>query len=117
MLGALALGAVVTGAGALGLQRLRQRPSGSVREGSRPFEGLQGHKYVNLTTFRRSGEGVTTPVWFAVADDCIYITTPPQSGKMKRIGNNPRVVLTPCNAWGRPRGESVEGVGRSLKKG
>ena len=86
--------------------------SGGNSNSSQPFEGLEGHKYLNLTTFRRSGEAVSTPVWFALVDGCIYVCTDPDSGKMKRIRNNPRVLLTPCNPWGRPRGESVEGVAR-----
>ena len=33
---------------------------------------------------------------------------------MKRIRNDPRVILTPCNAWGRPRGESIAGLARAV---
>ena len=84
------------------------------RRGPQPFEALEGHRFINLRTFRRSGEGVDTPVWFALVDGRVYVTTPPESGKMKRIRNNSRVVMTPCNSRGKPRGESVEGLGRPL---
>jgi uncharacterized protein len=84
------------------------------RSGPRPFEYLEGHNYVSLTTFRRSGEAVPTTLWFALADGRLYATTPTDSGKMKRIRNDPRVILTPCNAWGRPRGESGEGLARII---
>lgn len=84
------------------------------RSGPQPFDALGGHRFINLRTYRRSGEGVDTPVWFALVDGRVYVTTPSQSGKMKRIRNNPRVVMTPCNSRGKPRGESVEGVGRPL---
>src|ERR687893_3235134 len=58
---------------------------------------------------RRGGEVVPMTLWFALADGRLYATTPPDSGKMKRVRNDPQVILTPCNAWDRPRGESVEG--------
>ena len=138
-LGWVGLGAVATGAatyGALALRSLavrrgkrsrlsaddsevgRLRVRQSVVEGQRyepgPFGDLEGHNYVSLTTFRKSGEPVPTPLWFALLDGVVYFTTDPRSGKMKRIGHDPRVTLTPCNAWGRPRGESIEGVARII---
>ena len=82
-----------------------------------PFEDLEGHEYMNLTTFRKSGEAVATPLWFALVDGRLYATTPPDSGKMKRIRNNPRVLLAPANFRGKPLGESVEGIGRILGDG
>jgi PPOX class probable F420-dependent enzyme len=77
-----------------------------------PFDVLRGHEYVRLTTFRSSGEPVHTPIWFARLDGRLYATTDPHSGKMKRIRNNERVVLTPCTPWNTPRGESVGAVAR-----
>ena len=80
-----------------------------------PFGPLAGHTYMSLTTFRESGEPVSTPVWFAIVDDRVYVGTDPESGKMKRIRNNPRVVLRTSDPWGRTRGESVEGIARPLE--
>lgn len=77
-----------------------------------PFDVLHAHEYVRLTTFRRSGEPVHTPIWFARLDGRLYATTDPHSGKMKRIRNNERVLLTPCTPWNTPRGESVGAVAR-----
>lgn len=79
-----------------------------------PFDSLKGYSYANLTTFRKSGEEVSTPVWFALYDGRLYVTTPPDSGKMKRIRNNPRVFLTPSDFRGTPKrgAGGVEGVGR-----
>jgi uncharacterized protein len=85
-----------------------------MNDATQPFDLLKGHKYINLTTFRKNGEAVPTTVWFALVDGRAYVTTSPQSGKMKRIRNNPRVMLTPSNAWGRTKGESVEGVARPI---
>ena len=53
-------------------------------------EELEGHNYVSLTTFRRGGEVVPTTLWFALADGRLYATTPPDSGKMKRVRNDRR---------------------------
>src|SRR5215210_6903940 len=56
--------------------------------GSEPsFEALRKRKYVNLTTFRKSGEAVDTTVWFALVDGRVYVQTGRDSGKVKRIRN------------------------------
>ena len=64
---------------------------------------LEGHRYMRLTTFRRSGKAVPTTVWFALVDGRAYVFTSANSGKAKRIRNNPRVTLTPSNFRGKPR--------------
>ena len=80
------------------------------------FAAFAGHKYLNLETFRKSGEGVRTPVWFA-ADPAanldssaakIYIYSTGDSGKAKRIRNNGRARIAPCDARGKLLGEWVE---------
>lgn len=109
---ALAVGLVSTGRF---LVRLVGMEGGERDEAGRPFGPLRGHTYVSLTTFRRSGEAVSTPVWFAIVGDRIYVGTDPASGKMKRIRDNPRVLLTVSNPWGGTRGESVEGIARPLE--
>ena len=98
----------------VGRLRVRELTVEEERSWPRPLEELEGHNYVSLTTFRRGGEVVPTTLWFALADGRLYATTPPGSGKMKRVRNDPQVILTPCNAWGRPRGESVEGLARGI---
>jgi PPOX class probable F420-dependent enzyme len=80
------------------------------------FAAFAGHKYLNLETFKKSGEGVKTPVWFAadpandLASDSarLYAYTIGNSGKVKRIRNNARVRIAPCNAGGKLLGEWVE---------
>src|SRR5215470_15122623 len=57
---------------------------------------FQGQKYLSLTSFRKSGVPVRTPVWFAEAEGKLYLFTNPKSGKAKRIRNNPRVLIAPC---------------------
>ncbi len=75
--------------------------------GDSPFPHLRGHSYADLVTFRKSGVGVHTPVWFAEDDGRLYVMTRSDSGKMKRIRNNPRVELAPCTMRGRPLGPTV----------
>lgn len=68
-----------------------------------------GAKYVSLETFRRSGEGVRTPVWFVAGECCIYVVTSADSGKARRIGANPSVRLAECSLRGAIRGEWEDG--------
>ncbi|NJK80013.1 MAG: PPOX class F420-dependent oxidoreductase [Chloroflexaceae bacterium] len=78
------------------------------------FPNLAGHQYANLTTFRKNGNGVTTPVWFAVEGNKLYIFTDASTGKVKRLRNNTRVVLEPSTARGKPLGPSAPGTVRFL---
>ncbi len=66
-----------------------------------------GEKYLNLETFRTSGEAVRTPVWFAQSNDTLYIRTSEDTGKYKRIRNNNRVRIAPCDMRGKVKGEWV----------
>ncbi len=79
-----------------------------------PFPTLAGHKNVNLTTLRRGGEAVVTPVWFVVLDGLLYVRTGAASGKVKRIRNNPRVLLAPATVRGRPVGSNTGARARVL---
>jgi uncharacterized protein len=58
---------------------------------------------VLLTTFRTTGVGVPTAVWVGIDGDSLIVTTQGQAGKVKRIRNNGRVELTPCDRGGTPR--------------
>ncbi|MEV8540474.1 PPOX class F420-dependent oxidoreductase [Streptomyces sp. NPDC051572] len=60
--------------------------------------GKGGH--VSLTTFRRNGQAVPTPVGGLAQDGALYVLTPPETGKVKRIRNNPQVTIAPCNMKG-----------------
>jgi uncharacterized protein len=64
-------------------------------------------KYLNLETYRKTGVPVATPVWFAEANGTFYIYTLAHAGKVKRIRNNPKVRIVPCDARGHPTGEWV----------
>lgn len=79
---------------------------------SNPFGALAGHRYVRLSTFRRSGRTVPTPVWFTRVGENLYVVTGRNTGKAKRIRNNPDVVLAPCDFRGRPKGREMRAVAR-----
>jgi PPOX class probable F420-dependent enzyme len=78
------------------------------------FAALTTHQYLLLTTYRKSGAGVPTPVWFAQDADRVYVMTPASTGKLKRIHNNGRATLAPCKANGQMLGASIEGTARIL---
>ena len=84
---------------------------------------LASSTYVRLTTFRRDGTPVPTPVW-VVADRAelggrendLLVTTGTGTGKAKRLRHTPRVLLAPCDARGRVAAgtEEVEAVAEVL---
>ena len=81
------------------------------------FGLLEGHRFMRMTTFRKNGEGVPTTVWFALVDDKAYVFTSANSGKAKRIRNNPHVTLTPSNFRGKPKTQSsIEAEARLMGK-
>jgi uncharacterized protein len=73
------------------------------------FAAFREQKYLNLETFKKSGQGVQTPVWFAadpnvdISSDAarLFVYTVGVTGKVKRIRNNSRVKIAPCTARGR----------------
>jgi uncharacterized protein len=58
-------------------------------------------KYLSITSFRRDGTGVATPVWFVQVDGRLLVHTDANSYKVKRIRRNPEVTVAPCTATGR----------------
>ncbi|MEU7550797.1 PPOX class F420-dependent oxidoreductase [Streptomyces sp. NPDC044571] len=80
------------------------------------LEELNRGKYVSLTTFRKDGTAVATPVWAVADGDELYVWTRSDSWKVKRIRNNGRVTVSACDVRGRvPQGARVlEGEARLL---
>ena len=66
---------------------------------------FNNQEFLSFETFRKTGIGVKTPVWFAQEGDILYIWTVGDSGKIKRIRNNPQVNIAPCKRLGRVTGE------------
>jgi hypothetical protein len=75
----------------------------------RSLEQLHAAKYLLVTTFRRDGRTVATPVWKVRDGDALGIWTAAHTGKVKRIRNRPDVLLAPCDFRGNPLGEQVPG--------
>jgi uncharacterized protein len=65
---------------------------------------IHGQRYISLTTFRKTGSAVPTPVWFGEEDGKLYVMTRSDMGKTKRIRNNPRVRVASCTIRGRVTG-------------
>lgn len=78
------------------------------------FSSLAKQQFINLTTYRKSGQPVATPVWFALDGDRLVGTSQPHTGKIKRIRNNPRVAVAPSTMNGKPLGDPIDGVARLL---
>jgi PPOX class probable F420-dependent enzyme len=77
------------------------------------FGALRGHEYALLVTYRRSGEPVPTPVWFGLdGSDRLYVKTGAAAAKVKRVRANPRVLVGPSDARGKPLGPLAPGAGR-----
>ena len=75
---------------------------------------IHDQKYISLTTFRKNGIGVATPVWFGEQDDRLYVMTRNNMGKTKRIRNNPQVKVAPCTIRGKVTGPEFGGTARLL---
>ena len=77
---------------------------------------LAGEKYINLETYRKNGRGVRTPGWFVESSSgdgsILYVRTSDDTGKYKRIRNNPSVQVAPCDMRGSVKGKWVKGEAR-----
>ncbi len=75
------------------------------------LSSLDRERYINLATFRRSGVAVETPVWFALSGDRFYVFSEARAGKVKRLRNDVRIRLAPCNMRGQVHGDWIDGRG------
>jgi len=75
---------------------------------------IHGHGYISLGTFRKNGVRVDTPVWFGEENDKLYVMTRSDSGKYKRIRNNPGVRIAPCSIRGKITGPEFQAKVRIL---
>ncbi len=92
----------------------------SAASGPAAAHRLARAKYVSFTTFRRNGDAVSTPVWIAPAvpeDGTLVVVTVERTGKVKRLTNDPRVEMTPCDMRGRvaPGAETFPGTARLVR--
>jgi hypothetical protein len=75
---------------------------------------FEGQQYMSVETYRKTGEGVRTPVWFIETNGELLFNTEETSAKVKRIRRNPAVKIAPCNLRGDIKGEFVTGTARFL---
>ena len=62
---------------------------------------ISDEKTVSLTTYRKNGDAKESPVWIVdLGDGTIGFTTQGQSWKCKRVRNDNRIALQPCNQRG-----------------
>lgn len=70
-----------------------------------PFAGQQ---YLNLESYRKNSQAVQTPVWFVEENGVLYVYSLAEAWKVKRVRNNPRVRIAPCDFRGHVKGEWIE---------
>lgn len=100
-----------------GVTNRKDQAAVSETKSANPFPTLQGYKNVNLTTFRKSGEPVVTPVWYVVIDGKLYVRTQVDAGKVKRIRREERILLAPATLAGKALGTDIEARVRILGVG
>ncbi len=86
-------------------------------DGARYFATLASARYIALTTFRRSGAAVSTPVWFAERDGALYVFSDADAGKVKRLRHTAHVTVAPCTVTGVVRGPALDARGRIVTDG
>ncbi len=67
------------------------------------LSALGAEKFVSLTTFKKDGSAVATPMWIGRDGDHVFFWTPADSWKAKRAKNNPEVMMAPCSRGGNIR--------------
>ena len=77
-------------------------------------ERLASSTYIALTTYRRDGTPVMTPVWVSREGDLLYVWTQGDSGKVTRIRNDARVQIAPSDHRGAAQGAPVDATARVL---
>ena len=74
------------------------------------FDKISNEKYINLQTQRKNGNLVSTPVWFVIKDNEIFIRSAQKSGKIKRIRNNKNIKIAICDIKGKIKGEIYDAI-------
>jgi len=81
---------------------------------------LTDERYIAATTYRKSGEAVTTPIWIVALDGGRFgFWTSSSSGKSKRLHNSPRITMQASNSRGRVKADAatVEGAAAVFTSG
>lgn len=92
------------------------QPQASLSSQATPtLEPFVHQKYVLLTTYRRDGTPVGTPVNIAVEGDRAFVRTWDTAWKVKRIRNNSEVEVAPSTLRGKPTGPTIHAHARILE--
>jgi PPOX class probable F420-dependent enzyme len=75
---------------------------------------IEQAQFIRLTTFRRSGVAVPTPVWFVLDGDALLVTTMDSTGKAKRLRHTPRVTVCVSDRRGNVKGPEFEATAELL---
>ena len=89
--------------------------SATAPDPSDTFATLASEPYLCLTTFRRDGTAVPTPVWAAPRDGHLLVWTGAESGKVKRLRYSPVATVAPCDRGGSLLGEPVRAHVRIMR--
>jgi PPOX class probable F420-dependent enzyme len=92
--------------------RLRYELASTICMAADKLAELAKHKYINLETYKKNGQPVSTPVWFMIDNNLVYVVTSSDTGKAKRLRNNPAARIMPSGFRGEPKGEWIEGKAR-----
>jgi PPOX class probable F420-dependent enzyme len=79
------------------------------------LDSLQGN-HLLLTTFRKNGKAVPTPVWYGRTGDHLYVFSLATAGKVKRLRNSQRAQIAACTGIGRITGPTMDARARILPR-
>lgn len=79
------------------------------------LDQFEDQRFINLETYRKSGEGVRTPVWFVIDGGMLFFRTPSSTGKVRRLRREKRVRVAPCARRGEPTGRWIRGEARFVE--
>ena len=79
----------------------------AARRSAAELDALFPGRYLSVTSFKRDGTGVATPLWFVTDGSRVFALTDLHSAKVKRIRRNPRVLVARCRASGKLQGEPL----------
>lgn len=79
------------------------------------FDALEGHAHMLLVTWKKNGDAVPSPVWFARKGERLFVWTEAQAYKAKRLRRDPRALVAPCSPTGEPLGDPIAARGRVLE--
>lgn len=76
---------------------------------------LAKERYISLTTYKRDGTPVSTPVWVVSDDgDRLLVWSAKKTWKVRRVRRDPRVLVAPSNFRGRERGDRLPARARVI---